>query len=207
MSNQQEFPMKKGDGKYGLKSLFRHAQGSNNNRNAQPPQSKSFFAPIPPWVDLGQSGGISSEDDGEAGSSEILRASSESSVSASSLKVIKTSRKQRLCEKTKLIWQGLYKLIQAIEPIVPEPFDTPIKIFTAISDAAEARKYFDNEEDLKAMMERLSSRLVEANRALLRSDDYSIDVAASSKQLAECVAQYWHCSVDLCLQAGYQRGS
>ncbi|KAF7376820.1 WD40 repeat-like protein [Mycena sanguinolenta] len=117
---------------------------------------------------------------------------------------IKTSRKRKFCEKAKLIWQGLYKLVQAAEPFVPEPFDTPIKIFTAISDAAEARvppkhllpmlmfvyqKYFDNEEDLKAVMERLSSRLVEANRTLLRSDDYGIDVAASSKQLAELVVK------------------
>lgn len=46
-------------------------------------------------------------------------------------------------------------------------------------------------------MERLSSRLVEANRALLRSDDYSIDVAESSMKLAECVAQYIHYEVDL----------
>ena len=103
---------------------------------------------------------------------------------------------------------------------MPEPFDTPIKIFTAISEAAEARvppkhlsqmlifvpqKYFDNEEDLKDMMERLSSSLVEANRVILRSDDYDIAVAESSKGLAECVAQYLHCNVDLCLQAGSQR--
>ncbi|KAF7334802.1 WD40 repeat-like protein [Mycena sanguinolenta] len=165
MSNQQEFPMKKGDGKSGRKNL-------------------------------GQSGGESSEDDGEVGSSEILRASTEGDI--------KTSRKRKFCEKAKQIWRGLYKLIEAIEPIVPEPFDTPIKIFTAISDAAEARvspkhllqmlifvhqKYFDNEEDLKDVMERLSSRLVEANRTLLRSDDYSIDVTASSKQLAELVVK------------------
>ncbi|KAF7376800.1 WD40 repeat-like protein [Mycena sanguinolenta] len=158
MSNQQEFPMKKEDGKSGLKSLLRHAQGSNN-RNAQPPQN------------LAQSGDTSSEDedDGEVDSSEILRASAES---------------------------GEFNHRSLSTP--------PIKIFTAIADAAEARvppthlsqmlmfvpqKYFDNEEDLKAVMERLSSRLVEANRTLLRSDDYSIDVAASSKQLAELVVK------------------
>ncbi|KAJ7692641.1 hypothetical protein B0H14DRAFT_3175408 [Mycena olivaceomarginata] len=91
----------------------------------------------------------------------------------------------KIFQKVKLIWQGLHKLAQAIEPIVPEPFDTPFKLFNAISDAAE--KCFNNEEELKAMMERLSSRLVEANRVLLRSDDYDIDVAGSSAKLAGLV--------------------
>jgi hypothetical protein len=54
------------------------------------------------------------------------------------------------------------------------------------------------------MMERLSSRLVEANRVLLRSGDYDIDVAGSSTKLAGCVAQYMRGNVDLCLQAGCQ---
>jgi hypothetical protein len=54
------------------------------------------------------------------------------------------------------------------------------------------------------MMEQLLSRLVEANRVLLRSDDYDIDVAGSSTKLAGCVAQYMRGNVDLCLQAGCQ---
>ncbi|KAF7376837.1 WD40 repeat-like protein [Mycena sanguinolenta] len=177
MSNQQEFPMKKKDSKSGLKKqVFLRVV-------------IHVWALIPPRADLGQSGGESSEDDEEAGSSEILRASTEGGVSSSytSSKDTKTARKQKFCKKAKLIWQGLYKLVQVAEPFVPGPFDTPIKIFTAISDAAE--KYFDNEEDLKAVMERLSSRLVEANSALLRSDDYSIDVVASSNQLAELVVK------------------
>ncbi|KAF7364496.1 hypothetical protein MVEN_00318000 [Mycena venus] len=136
---------------------------------------------------LGQPRGISSEDDGEVGSSEISRASTEGGVAASdaSSKEIKSSWKQKFCQKTKLIWQGLYKLTQAIENIAPPPFDTAFKIFNAVSDAAE--KYFDNEEELKAVMERLTSRLVEANRVLLRSDDYGIDVAESSTKFAGLV--------------------
>jgi hypothetical protein len=43
MSNQQELPTKKGENKSGLNSLFRRRPQSTNNRNAQPPQSKSFF--------------------------------------------------------------------------------------------------------------------------------------------------------------------
>ncbi|KAJ7868119.1 hypothetical protein B0H13DRAFT_1897274 [Mycena leptocephala] len=84
-------------------------------------------------------------------------------------------------EGTKPSWQGPHKLAQTIELIVPEPFGTPFKIFNAISDAAEMRipeehrlqmvmfliqKYFDNEVELRAMMERLSACLVEANCVL-----------------------------------------
>ncbi|KAJ7883422.1 hypothetical protein B0H14DRAFT_3128583 [Mycena olivaceomarginata] len=178
MSDQQKLPAKKGENKSGLKSLFRRRPQSTNNRNAQPPQNSGQDRVSGPQMTiLGQSGGISSEDDGEVGSSEIPRASTEGDI--------KTSRKQRFSKKFKLIWQGLHKLAQAIEPIVPEPFDTPFKLFNAISDAAE--KCFNNEEELKAMMERLSSRLVEANRVLLRSGDYDIDVAGSSTKLAGLV--------------------
>ncbi|KAJ7199028.1 hypothetical protein GGX14DRAFT_401656 [Mycena pura] len=188
--------MKKGENKSGLNSLFRRPQGTNS-RDAQPPQNPQIAVP-------GQSGGISSEDDREV--SGIPRAATVGGLSSfeASSKDVKTSRKQKICKKANLIWQGLHKLAKAIESIdiVPQPFDAPIKIFTAISDAAEVgvppkhlsqilmfvpQKYFDNEEDLKDMMERLSARLVEANRTLLRSDDYSIDVAESSKQLAQLV--------------------
>ncbi|KAJ7111062.1 hypothetical protein C8R44DRAFT_742834 [Mycena epipterygia] len=182
--------MKKGENKSGLNSLFRHLQGTSNC-NAQPPQSKSFSRH--PGQDrvsglqmaiLGQSGGISL---GSSGTSQILRASTEGGVSSpnTSSEDIKTPRKQKICEKAKLIWPGLYKLAKAIEPIVPEPFNTPFKIFNAISDVVQ--KCFDNEEELKAMMERFSSRLVEANCVLLWSDDYGIDVAESSMKLAELV--------------------
>ncbi|KAF7376779.1 WD40 repeat-like protein [Mycena sanguinolenta] len=140
--------------------------------------------------DLGQSGGESSEDDEETGSSEILRASTEGDVpssEASSLKDIKTSRKRRFCKKAKRIWQGLYKLVEAIEPFTQQRREFHRNISQMLIFVPQ--KYFDNEEDLKAVMERLSSRLVEANSALLRSDDYSIDVAASSNQLAELVVK------------------
>ncbi|KAJ7702008.1 hypothetical protein B0H16DRAFT_1832840, partial [Mycena metata] len=137
----------------------------------------------PQMVILEQSGNISdSEDEGKV--SEILHNSTDGGVASSDTsasKGIKT-RKQKNCEKAKLIWQGLYKLTGAIALIVPSPFDTPLKIFNAISDVAE--KYFDNEEKLKEMMDQLSSRLIEANCVLLRSDDYGIDGTESSKKLA-----------------------
>ncbi|KAJ7809941.1 hypothetical protein B0H14DRAFT_1493315 [Mycena olivaceomarginata] len=138
---------------------------------------------------LGQSRGISSEDDGEVGSSEIPRASTEGGVSSSdaSSKDIKTQWKRKICKKAKVTWQGLHKLAQVIEPIVPKPFDTPLTIFNAISDATE--KYFDNEEALKDMMEQLSSCLEEVNRGLLRSEDYGNDFAESSEQLANLIVE------------------
>ncbi|KAJ6524872.1 WD40 repeat-like protein [Mycena vulgaris] len=167
--NQQQFPMKKGGKKFGQNNLFRRRQ-SKNNRNAQHPQSKSFLV---------------SEDDGEV--SENPRVSTEGGVSSSdaSSEDVKISRKQKICKKAKLIWQGLHKLAKVIEPMVPKPFDSPLTIFNAISDAAE--KYIDNEERLKDMIEQLSSCLEEVNRGLLRSEDYGDDFVKSSEQLAKLI--------------------
>ncbi|KAJ7739377.1 hypothetical protein B0H16DRAFT_1465336 [Mycena metata] len=160
--NQQKFQMKKGENKSGLN---RHQQPEHPAAAEQVLRlAVRVQALIPPRADsgqdrasglpmaiLGQSGGISSEDDGEV--SEIPRVSTEGGVASSgaSSKDIKTQWKQRNCKKAKLTWQGLRKLAQVIKPMVPKPFDTPLTIFNVISDAAE--KYFDNEKDLKDMME------------------------------------------------------
>ncbi|KAJ7927925.1 WD40 repeat-like protein [Mycena leptocephala] len=183
--------MTKGKKKFGRNSLFRRSQSRTNSRDAQPPESKSFIlVKIQSLARKWPSSGIrwhKQPGRREVSSSEIARAPTEggASLSDASSKDIKTLGKQKICKKAKLIWQGLYKLAQVIEPILPAPFDTPFKIFNAISDAAE--QCFDNEEELKAMMERLSSRLVEANRVLLRSDDYGIDVTESSTKLARLI--------------------
>ncbi|KAJ7712843.1 hypothetical protein B0H16DRAFT_1479079 [Mycena metata] len=170
MSNRQEAPRKKEHNNPGWKSLLRRRQRSNH-LDSQPPQSKFRLAlqmqaliilRIP---HVPTNGGVAPSD-------------------ASTSKGIKT-RKQKICEKAKLIWQGLYKLTEAIESIVPAPFHTPVKIFNAISDAAE--KYFDNEENLKDMMDQLSACLIEANGVLLQSDDYGVDVTESSKKFAKQV--------------------
>ncbi|KAJ7911293.1 WD40 repeat-like protein [Mycena leptocephala] len=187
MSNHEKFTTRKGENKSGLKSLFWPPQGTNNH-GAQPLESKSFVSPVP-GPQIGQSGGISSEDDGEVGSSEIPRASTKGGVSLPDTlsKDIKTQWKRKICKKAKLTWQGLHKLAQVIEPMVPKPFDTPLTVFNAISDAAE--KYFDNEKELKDMMEQLSSCLEEVNRGLLRSEDYGNDFVKSSEQLAKLIVE------------------
>ncbi|KAJ7829624.1 quinon protein alcohol dehydrogenase-like superfamily [Mycena leptocephala] len=180
--------MTKGKKKFGRNSLFRRSQSRTNSRDAQPPENSGEDTVL--WPANGHPRAIrwhKQPGRREVSSSEIARAPTEggASLSDASSKDIKTLGKQKICKKAKLIWQGLYKLAQVIEPILPAPFDTPFKIFNAISDAAE--QCFDNEEELKAMMERLSSRLVEANRVLLRSDDYGIDVTESSTKLARLI--------------------
>jgi hypothetical protein len=69
------------------------------------------------------------------------------------------------------------------------------------------QKYFDNEQELKDMMEQLSSCLEEVNRGLLRSEDYGNDFVKSSEQLAKCVPYYTYFNLNLCLQADCGRGS
>ncbi|KAJ7212575.1 hypothetical protein GGX14DRAFT_564331 [Mycena pura] len=167
---QQEVPTKKRENNSGKNGLFRRLQGTNRGT-----QSKSFF--VSPYT-------AGTDHDPVAGRDSRFNHGQRFTGRRIS-KDIKDLRKQKFCEKIKVIWRGLYKLTQAIEKIAPPPVDAAFKLFNAVSDAAQ--KYFDNEEELKAVMERLTSHLVEANRVLLWSDDYGIDVTESSTKFAGLV--------------------
>ncbi|KAJ7070473.1 hypothetical protein C8F01DRAFT_1106563 [Mycena amicta] len=69
--------------------------------------------------------------------------------------------KQEICDNAKTAWHGLQKLVAIIEPMVPEPFNSPLELFNTISEVAA--KYIDNEEMLKGAMKQLSDSLVDAN--------------------------------------------
>ncbi|KAF7351570.1 hypothetical protein MSAN_01589500 [Mycena sanguinolenta] len=93
--------------------------------------------------------------------------------------------KQDISAKAMSLWQGLHKLTTVIEPLVPSPFDTPIKLFNAVSDVIVEN--MDNKEKLKDAMDQLSARLVEVNSIILESNEYDDAVVESGTELARFV--------------------
>ncbi|KAJ7627073.1 hypothetical protein FB45DRAFT_1004671, partial [Roridomyces roridus] len=91
--------------------------------------------------------------------------------------------RQDIGKRVKHTWQGLHQISKLIAPFVPQPFNTPFEIFNTISDVAV--DYIENKEALEETIVKLSTQLEEVEEILLESDKYSIDVAASSRELVD----------------------
>ncbi|KAJ7618721.1 hypothetical protein FB45DRAFT_1033898 [Roridomyces roridus] len=93
--------------------------------------------------------------------------------------------RQDIGKKVKQTWQGLHQISKIIASFLPAPFKTPLEIFNTISDVAA--EYIENKEALEDALVKLSVQLAEVEGVLLESDKYNIDIAVSSKELAEWV--------------------